>query len=256
MSALAIAAGASLPEFTLMPEDLPARSGFMYFDQPVATADLRDVDETPLSEAPIVAACWGPWTGNNPAWKHGGIWVTWYSDARAALDSGVRIGTVSGRLAEKLRPVTDRLAIDNEIQCPFSPDPIPAMTANGGETASYFEAGGIARWLGTLKAAWLLMTQPVTAVTDAQYDKATRRRLAKNHPKPPRVRVINLRRPAGTSTSGSDREYQHQWIVRGHWRQQWYATRNVHRPVWIAPHVKGPEGAPLLGGEKVYAWTR
>jgi len=25
--------------------------------------------------------------------------------------------------------------------------------------------------------------------------------------------------------------------------------------VWIAPYVKGPEGAPLLGGEKVYAVT-
>jgi hypothetical protein len=70
------------------------------------------------------------------------------------------------------------------------------------------------------------------------------------------VRVINLRRRAASTIAGqSDREYHHQWIVRGHWRDQWYASRGVHRPVWIAPHVKGPEGAPMLGGEKVHAWT-
>jgi hypothetical protein len=44
--------------------------------------------------------------------------------------------------------------------------------------------------------------------------------------------------------------------VRGHWRQQWYPSIQDHRPVWIAPHRKGPEDAPMLGGEKVYQWSR
>jgi hypothetical protein len=69
--------------------------------------------------------------------------------------------------------------------------------------------------------------------------------------------VIELRRPKTSSGPGDgDREYHHQWIVRGHWRQQWHPKRQVHRPVWIAPHIKGPEGAPLIGGEKVYALKR
>jgi hypothetical protein len=54
----------------------------------------------------------------------------------------------------------------------------------------------------------------------------------------------------------SERDYQHQWVVRGHWRQQWYPSRNVHRPIWITPHIKGPEGAPLLGGERVFHWKQ
>jgi hypothetical protein len=104
--------------------------------------------------------------------------------------------------------------------------------------------------------AWLLMQQPVTTVADATFDRAERRRLARQRLDDRPVRVINLRRRAASTIAGqSDREYHHQWIVRGHWRDQWYASRGVHRPVWIAPHVKGPEGAPMLGGEKVHAWT-
>jgi hypothetical protein len=34
--------------------------------------------------------------------------------------------------------------------------------------------------------------------------------------------------------------------------QAWGHRRELRRPVWISPHVKGPEGASMLGGEKVY----
>lgn len=256
MSELAVAAGATLPEFTLMPEDIPTPNGFIFFAKPIATVDYRNDDGSPAGESPIVAAAWGNWTGGNPNWIHGGIWVTWYADSRTLLDNGVKLGLVDPKVADRVRPTTPRLTIDNEIQSPFSPNPIPAIKSDGRELASIQDADGLAHWLAILKAAWLLMQQPVTSVTDAQFDKATRRRLAKTRSQPSRVRVITLRRPVGGSANGSGHEYHHQWVVRGHWRQQWYPTREVHRPVWIAPHIKGPDGAPLLGGEKVYAWTR
>lgn len=48
-------------------------------------------------------------------------------------------------------------------------------------------------------------------------------------------------------------EWHHQWIVRGHWRNQAFGEgRKQRRPTWISPYVKGPEDAPMLGGEKVY----
>ena len=112
-------------------------------------------------------------------------------------------------------------------------------------------------WLNILKAAWLLMQQPLANVTEVEPDRAVRKRLRRAGAKPATVRVIELRRPKGGGSPGDgDREYHHQWIVRGHWRQQWHPKRQVHRPVWIAPHIKGPEGAPLIGGEKVYALKR
>lgn len=108
-----------------------------------------------------------------------------------------------------------------------------------------------------LRSALLLMQQPLALVEDAQYDRAARRRMQKLGQDPPRVRVISLRRSAtGSSDGESDREYHHRWIVKGHWRKQWYPSREVHRPVWIAPHVKGPDDKPFIGGEKVYSWTK
>ena len=113
------------------------------------------------------------------------------------------------------------------------------------------------RILALLLTAGLLMQQPLADTSTTEADRAARKRLRRAGHQPAPVRVIELRRPKSGAGSGeSDREYHHQWIVRGHWRQHWYPKRQVHRPVWIAPHIKGPEGAPLIGGEKVYALKR
>ena len=52
------------------------------------------------------------------------------------------------------------------------------------------------------------------------------------------------------------RVYRHSWVVRGHWRRQWYPSRGEHRPLWIAPHLAGPEDAPLIGGDRVNVLRR
>ncbi|WP_328974304.1 hypothetical protein [Streptomyces canus] len=102
-----------------------------------------------------------------------------------------------------------------------------------------------------LRAAWLLMRRPLAAIENTEPDRATRKRLRRLNHEPASVRLIVLRRPKSNSEKvDGSREYQHQWIVRGLWRQQWYPKRQVHRPVWIAPHVNGPEGTPMTGGEK------
>ena len=241
MTALATAAGQTMPSFDLRPDDLPAPTGFIYFDAAMAHAiQAPRLDGQPAPQkAPIVAASWSHWSAPQVPWPAGGIWITWYSDT-AALVAGE-----PGHKQAAIRSTSGRLTVDNETQCPFLTE---AITPDGDP-----------RWstLFTLKATWLLMSQPLAAVKDAVYDRAARRRLERVGQEPPKVRVVKLRRPAGSTGAGTgDRDYHHQWIVRGHWRQQWYPARAVHRPVWIAPHVKGPEGAPMLGGDKVYAWQR
>lgn len=60
---------------------------------------------------------------------------------------------------------------------------------------------------------------------------------------------IVLRRPRSDGEIGSDiadRRYVHQWIVSGHFRNQWYPSEEAHRLIWIAPHIKGPDGAPMI----------
>lgn len=119
------------------------------------------------------------------------------------------------------------------------------------------EAGVASTGLHVLRSALLLMQQPLAEQSSADPDRAARKRLRRAGREPAAVRVIELRRPKNTGGTGdSNREYHHRWITRGHWRQHWYPKREVHRPVWIAPHIKGPEGAPLIGGEKVYALKR
>jgi hypothetical protein len=63
----------------------------------------------------------------------------------------------------------------------------------------------------------------------------------------PLCQVMRLRRVhhAHDGESGEGREWNYQWLVRGHWRKQWFPSRSAHVPVWIAPYVKGPEDKPL-----------
>jgi hypothetical protein len=38
--------------------------------------------------------------------------------------------------------------------------------------------------------------------------------------------------------------------------RQWYPSENTHRIIWRGPYIKGPDGAPLLDGDKVQALVR
>jgi hypothetical protein len=61
------------------------------------------------------------------------------------------------------------------------------------------------------------------------------------------VLVVRLRRPAPpvNGDEPSPVGWQHQWVVRGHWRNQWFPAHETHRQIWISPYVKGPEDKPL-----------
>lgn len=127
------------------------------------------------------------------------------------------------------------------------------------DTVGYGEVGAPLWMLRYLLTTWHIMRQRLTQTRVVRPNRASARRIARAGGNlEQNVRVISLRLPdsSNPSTETGPREYQHQWIVRGHWRQHWYPSIQDHRPVWIAPHIKGPEGAPLIGGEKVYAWTR
>lgn len=42
------------------------------------------------------------------------------------------------------------------------------------------------------------------------------------------------------------------WKVQGHWRDQWYASLQTHKRVWIAEHAAGRADAPLVERDLVY----
>lgn len=243
MTQLAQAASASLPEFEVQRDDLPAPNGFIAFAEPLVEVDFGE----PAVASKVMAACWG-------ACQVGGfsyLWIKFFSDRESWLPvTAQAVGMSTQELAYN-RANLPRLdfMIGSDCLGPFGSGPSgpPVNTTD----ESFRRAAKIVR------AAWLLMQQSIALVDDVPPSRASRKRLRRAGHDAPTVRVIELRRPKGGGEKGDgSREYRHQWITRGHWRQHWYPKRQVHRPVWIAPHVKGPEGAPLIGGEKVYAWKR
>lgn len=55
---------------------------------------------------------------------------------------------------------------------------------------------------------------------------------------------------------GEEREYSHRWVVRPHWRNQWYPSEGIHRPVFIEEYIKGPDDKPLLIRPLVFSVER
>lgn len=114
------------------------------------------------------------------------------------------------------------------------------------------------RWF--YAAAYLMAQRLATVVLHAP-DRATRRRAsARGLPAPEIVRVITLRRleqDRASDATGKEVDWQWQWDVRGHWRQQYYASDNTHRPVFIESYVKGPTDKPFKApGIKVFRAAR
>lgn len=118
-----------------------------------------------------------------------------------------------------------------------------------GGGAYYGDGGQLrheARWIYT---AFYLMAQRLTHHAEQRPSSLVRSMAARKGLKlDDRVRVVSLRRMEAdrpTPTHGSPREWEWQWIVRGHWRQQWYASEQLHRPVFVEAYTKGPEDKPL-----------
>lgn len=229
MIELAFGAASSLPPFELEPEDVPSTIGFAFMGS--GSVQLHP------DLGPAAAVLWRPMNGM--------ILFTFFADTENVVSDVVSSGKATRATAAWHRAVTGRLSpMALEAVIPF------------GTSEVYDDRHALEPMLRIIRAAWLLMQQPLVLSSEAHADRAAQKRLRRAGYEPRPVRVIELRRPAHSGSGDGSREFHHQWIVRGHWRQQWHPAREVHRPVWIAPHIKGPEGAPLIGGEKVYAWKR
>jgi hypothetical protein len=116
-----------------------------------------------------------------------------------------------------------------------------------------------------MHAYFLLLNQTITDVSEAEIGRQFAKR-ARRAGLPDRVTVVQLRRTDSNSHGETDVEWQHQWLVRGHWRWQHVSENHpLAEPdgkggyvarVWVRPHLRGPEDKPLLVTDKVYALVR
>lgn len=103
------------------------------------------------------------------------------------------------------------------------------------------------KWICT---AAMFLEQEIVVAHKESPQRALRRRCERDGIVLPSCHVVTLRREVGEEIHGHDGggvvEWSHRWVVRGHWRRQFYPSRGGHAPVWIHPHVKGPADKPFV----------
>lgn len=104
-----------------------------------------------------------------------------------------------------------------------------------------------------------LLQQRIMVSSQEAIPREVRRRNQKvGYETPPTVNVIRLRH-IHMKREGSERhprDWSCQWVVRGHWRQQWYPRLRCHKPAWIPSYLKGPDDKPLRKPEHIFAVVR
>ena len=114
------------------------------------------------------------------------------------------------------------------------------------------------RWVYT---ALHLMAQKLAITVRRDTDRATRRRAERNRQTAPSfIEVVTLRRLEADrqrDPKGIEVDWQWQWIVEPHWRNQWYPSEGVHKTILIESYVKGPPDRPLKpSGIKLFVARR
>jgi len=110
-------------------------------------------------------------------------------------------------------------------------------------------------------SAFYLMAQRLAVQVKHDTDRHTRRRNEREGtPVPDSIKVVTLRRlqEARVNEGASQSvEWNWQWEVRGHWRNQYFSSTKEHKPVFIEAYIKGPEGKPLKPpGQKIFVARR
>ena len=109
-----------------------------------------------------------------------------------------------------------------------------------------------------LTVVWRLMRQTVVEVRPEQPDKRARR-MAEKHLRGDRhITVIALRKREYHGKGERTWVLDHRILVDGYWRWQWYGSGDERWGdyIYIHPHVRGPDGAPLVVTDKVRALLR
>lgn len=222
----------SMPEQKLLQSDLPSRSGMLLLPRPVGVLDKN------LNVYPISGVFWLPAVGE--------------SVDRGERNPGIMTVhfTTNNDLARddyewpKVHPDFPPLTILHIMFLPFGTEMVT-------ETGTAPEAdASIRRFIKHLQSFWAFVQQKVVEVETTQMPRPIRKRAEKQDRKVSELKVVRLRRLARESVKpapegGKEIHWSHRWVVRGHWRNQFYASLNDHRAVWIYPFIKGPTEKPL-----------
>lgn len=105
----------------------------------------------------------------------------------------------------------------------------------------------------------LMAQQKIGEPIHLRPDRATRKRVQREWQVGDRlITLITLRR----KTVKKDKEepgkveWSRRWLVKGHWRLQYYPKSKTHDYIYIADFIKGPEDKPFITGQRVFNFRR
>ncbi|MFD8415495.1 hypothetical protein ACFV2Q_27660 [Streptomyces sp. NPDC059650] len=257
MTKLCVAASTQLPSYRLNREDLPSPHGLVVWEQPITDPPF-----------PLGVPYWGAmWTAGP-----GGVGVSFLVEREdhvrfvACADpvQGHQELTTAQKAAIRRAYPTD-LVISGTTNMPFTeapqwlPDvPLPTGLTPGELSREIDSRTFLDQAERTLITTWLLMGQTLTRDEPVTTPKSAAKRIARMDPSLlTSARYCTLRHQSAVPSerAGGDvlsLSYRHRWIVRGHWRNHAYGTlQTLRRRIWISPHLKGPDGAPLTDPSKL-----
>lgn len=235
------------------PQDLITPCGFMLFPRPIYMVDSND------KRCAVRAFGWQPeipqadWEGIdadslNGEWNGAGIELALYShdddedDFYEVEERGVASRMLPG-MALTLFHVSP-IIFGRSFETVHDP--------TLGEVAL---AGPHAIWR-YFQTAQRLARQRITSHSERKLPRQMRRQLARSGEARENVTVITLRRPKTKTEEERVVEWSCRWLVRGFWRNQFYASENVHRQIWISGFVKGPPDKELRVTKRAFEFVR
>lgn len=231
-------ASESIPPWKLEKKDIPSVNGFVWLAKGLMSKDIHDKDIV------INAYLW--------AQTEQGIIVYSFTDATDPRDSNPV--HVAGLTVES--KILMKMTLTSIGGWKFGNTWLEWIQA---EDKNHIPTG--TEWVIQLATLFRLLNEQWVRNERGSIPRSTARRLARSGFSDPRLRVVALRRadkPCLNEPGGSDvqRDYTHRWLVRGHWRNQWFPSIQDHKPRWIAQHLKGPEDKPLVVKETVFDLKR
>ncbi len=215
-------------DFVWQPEIAISPSGFACLGMPLVFRDISEGRTRDVlgSDVTVFAFFWLPVPGGTQIFML-------LRDAELELDANILVAGkwLFGEVLSK------RIAKDEEELLNDSPQPVFRMI------------------LPAVAELLLMASQNIVTHTPERLPRNfVRRGYAKQTEG--NVNVVHLRRrvPAFDREGDRDRsiDWSHRWVVRGHWRNQWHPNSKRYAPVWVMPHVKGPEDKPLIVKQTQY----
>ena len=250
MSTLVDTAGPSMPDQELTEQDPLSRHGFVLFAKPLA-----DRTGTP-PDVPVAAMSWAHLPEGHPLLDERGVGAAYLLTAYVSS-------------AE----YTEAMYGDTAVVAPGAPRLLPNATVVWVIGTLIGEAYGEVPDVGVpvtpgfyqrvVASFWTLAKQPLAESGPASVGPgAQKRRFARAgivEPDKP-VQVVRLHRrsaatgaASGAKADPSGRHVSVQFPVRGFWKAVAFGEgRSQRRQQFIAPHLRGPVGAPFKASEKVF----